>query len=292
MSRKQAHILKVKVDSTTKERVLRLVRASLEKGRKGRKFYIVTPNPEHVLIAQEDKEFRKIINEADLSVPDGVGLAAAKTFLSLPNPDEFVERAITLFVQGMGVGMWVLIDRKRITKEINIVKGRELFIDLIKLANKKYWKVFLLGGEREEAKDAGTSLERNYKKVKISFDSGPLLDTNGMPINKKEKKKEEMLIKKINKQKPHLLFVGMSAPKQEKWLYRNLKKIDVGGAMVVGGTFRYVSGQVKLPPYMISDIGLEWLWRLSSGSQNFDRIIQAVIVFPWTVFKYKFNLKG
>ena len=150
----------------------------------------------------------------------------------------------------------------------------------------------MLGGEKLEARKAGTSLEINYKKLTIMTDPGPLLNDNGMPTSKKEKSKEDKVVSKINKFKPHLIFVGISAPKQEKWLHRNIKSIDVGGAMVVGGTFKYISGQSKMPPEIISNIGLEWFWRLITGSQNIERIITSVVLFPWTVFKYKLNSKS
>jgi UDP-N-acetyl-D-mannosaminuronic acid transferase (WecB/TagA/CpsF family) len=57
--------------------------------------------------------------------------------------------------------------------------------------------------------------------------------------------------------------------------------------MMVGGTFRYLSGQVKLPPKFVADIGLEWFWRLLTGSQKSARIWSAFPKFPLEVFRYK-----
>jgi N-acetylglucosaminyldiphosphoundecaprenol N-acetyl-beta-D-mannosaminyltransferase len=281
---KQAKILKVRVDSTSVAQVLRQVQANIAKKKK---FYIVTPNPEHILKANEYEEFREIINSADISIPDGIGVVAAYKFNSLPNPRDRLKRIITLFAQGLGVGFSVLFDRDWLMQDMQVIRGRDLFMELITLANKKKWKAYLLGGWEKVAQRTQAELSKNYKNLKIESGTGPILNDQGIPINRKEKTHEKKIVEKISKFKPQLLFIGLSAPKQEFWLKRNFDKLDFGGAMVLGGTFDYVSGQTKLPPKWVADMGLEWLWRLFTGSQKTERIVRAFPQFPWEVFMAK-----
>lgn len=284
ISQKQDKILGVKIDSTQKVKVLRVVRDKISSGTK---FFIATPNPEIIIKAQDDRELRDILNSADISLPDGIGLAQAKKYLELPNPKDLIRRTLTLFVQGLGVGFLTIFDKKKITASLEIINGRDLFMDLIKLANKKGWRVYFLGGERGEGDGAKKELEKSYKKIKIKVLPGPMLNEEGKPSGKYGTKKDMEAVSSINKFNPHLLFVAFGAPKQEKWVYRWLKKLKIGGVMVVGGTFNYVSGKTKLPPSWIENAGLEWIWRLFTGNQKPERIFTAFPSFPLRIFWHK-----
>jgi N-acetylglucosaminyldiphosphoundecaprenol N-acetyl-beta-D-mannosaminyltransferase len=250
-SRKQGKILSVGLNSTSTSSVLSFVRDSLARGYK---FSISTPNPEIVLQAQDDLNLLKALEAADLAIPDGVGLTYAARFLGQP--------------------------------VINLIKGRELFIELIKLANKKGWKVFLLGGGTGVAKGAAINLRKNFKRVRIAFFQGPTINKEAQPETVEDISKEKDAIAQVNEFKPQLLFVAFGAPKQEKWVYNNLPKLDVGGAMVVGGTLAYIAGRAHLPPKWARK-NFEWLWRLVSQPSRFPRILRATVVFPWKVFLSK-----
>ena len=295
--REHRNILGVKVDSTSTASVLRFVRSSVL----GRKvFYIVTPNPEIVMQAQKDPDLKKILNSADVSLPDGIGLAQAQKFLSLPSEPKAsmgrwptskgaVRRFLTLFVQGLAVGFLTVVDNKKITEGFEIISGRKMFLELIKLANRKKWRVFLLGGEGGEAVGTKSELEKTYKAVVIKAQAGPMLNFEGEPIAKKDEKSENNVIGEINNFNPHLLFVAFKFPRQEKWVYRWYKELNIGGAMVVGGTFNYISGKAKLPPKWFEDRGLEWIWRLATSNQKPRRIITAFPTFPLRVFWEKLS---
>jgi N-acetylglucosaminyldiphosphoundecaprenol N-acetyl-beta-D-mannosaminyltransferase len=293
-------ILGVKVDSTTPPRVLRKVQFYITEAKK---FYIVTPNPEIVMEAQKDKLLAKILNSANISLPDGIGLAQAQKFMSLPsgpkaftgrwpNPKGIIKRFLTLVIQGLGVGFLTIVDRNNLNDTLKIIKGRNMFLELIKLANKRKWRVYLLGGENNEAQGTKYELEKTFKSVHIKSFSGPMLNNKGEPIGKSEKDVENKAVKMINDFKPHLLFMAAKFPRQEKWVYRWYKKLNIGGAMVVGGTFNFISGYKKLPPLWIEDRGLEWVWRLISGNQKFERIFRAFPEFAFKVFWRKFILYG
>lgn len=288
MDRKYGNILGINVNSTSKSRVLTFVRSRLA-GK--RKFYIVTPNPEIVLKAVRDKRLAKIINSADLAIADGVGLTQAAKFLSMTTPKNSFLKIPFCFFQGLWVGLATFFDRQWLFKEMKPIKGREMFIELVVLANKKRWKVFLFGGEHREAQETARKLERNYKRVKIRFAAGPVFSKEGQPISVKDREGEKEVIDSINEFRPHLLFVALETPKQEKWIGKWLPKLSIGGAMVVGGTFRYIAGQAPLPPKWMEGAGLEWVWRLLTEPYRLRRILNAWPIFPLTVFWHKVNSK-
>ncbi len=243
-------ILGIKVLSTTITSVLTRVKNFISHNNK---FYIVTPNPELILMAQTNKELYKALNKSDLPIPDGVGLKAAIFGLS-------------------------------------IIKGRDLFGQLINLARKKGWRVFFLGGLGNEAELVARKLQIQDSRFKIRALKGPRLDNDAMPASGADIKLQSEAIKRINDFKPHLLFVAFGNPKQEIWIHKNLPKLKIGGAMAVGGTFRYIAGLSKLPPKWMEKLGLEWLFRLITEPFRFIRVWNAVIVFPLKVWLNKQSL--
>lgn len=283
-------IMEIKINSTETADVLACVEDFISHNRK---FYIVTPNPELILMAQENKSLKIALNGADISIPDGIGLSQAAKFSSLWLPKNVVLRFIVGLLQGLRVGAATFFDKKWLTQEFQPIKGRELFLELIKLSARKGWKVFLLGGLGNEAELATRKLQvTNSKqssnhKLQIESNPGPKLDKDAMPLTQKDVQIEKQVIDKINKFAPELLFVAFGNPKQEIWVHEHLKDLKIGGAMVVGGTLRYVAGFSKLPPKWMAEIGLEWLWRVFTEPKRIGRIFRAVIIFPIKIFFFK-----
>jgi N-acetylglucosaminyldiphosphoundecaprenol N-acetyl-beta-D-mannosaminyltransferase len=247
--RQIGQILGINVNSTSTSLVLARVEKFISDSSK---FYILTPNPEIILMAQKNKRLKDAMNAAELAIPDGVGLK-----LAIP--------------------------------DLPIIKGRELFSGLIALAVKKNWKVFLLGGLDSEAELVSKRFKIQDSRFKIQTFRGPRLDNNAEPISEADRKLQKEAIDRINKFAPELLFVAFGNPRQEIWVHENYSKLNIGGAMAVGGAFRYLAGQASLPPRWMSGIGLEWLWRLITEPRRVGRIFRAVIVFPLKVFLSKFN---
>lgn len=250
--RKFVNILGINIISTNSSELITWVNNFLTHNVK---FYIVTPNPELVLMAQNKPELKKALNEADFPVPDGIGLSYASRFLY--------------------------------GKPVNIIHGRKLFIDLIEIADKNKLKVFLLGGKGDEAGAASRKLAAKYKEITIRSERGPNLNNEAGPEVEIDRKLEADAIDRINSFAPDLLFVAFGNPKQEIWINKNIDKLKVGGAMAVGGTFRYIAGMSKLPPQWMERLELEWLWRLLTEPKRIIRIFDAVVVFPLKVLIYK-----
>lgn len=193
-------VLGIKIDDVGIDAAVEVVVNWLKKPGK---HYIVTPNPEIIMMAQKDQQLKNILNNADLAIPDGVGL-------------------------------------KLTTDIVMTTPGIDLMKELIKLAANQGLTIGFLGGRDGVAKKAAECLLRKYPKLKVTFaQSGGQVD-----------------------QQCDLLFVALGAPKQEKWIAKNLPKLPVRVAMAVGGSLDYLSGRVPRAPQFIRKIGFEWLFRL------------------------------
>ncbi|HLD92407.1 MAG TPA: WecB/TagA/CpsF family glycosyltransferase [Patescibacteria group bacterium] len=250
---KHGNIFGISLSSTTTKEVLVFVSSRLESREK---FYIVTPNPEIMLTAKNDWLLKEALQKADFAVPDGIGLKFAYKFLH--------------------------------NERINIIKGRELFIDLIKLADEKALRVYFVGGENEEAQKSIDVLSKDFKNIVFKTHKTPQYGLNGQPFTEEGKKEHKELMASIKMFEPNLIFVGLGAPKQEKWILRYFFRLNaVIGAMTVGGVFNYISGNSKFPPEWMARLGLEWFWRVVNEPKRIKRIIKATIVFPWTIILVK-----
>mgnify|MGYP001563941423 FL=1 len=207
-------VLGIKVDDVTIDEAVGLVGEWLN----GKvKHYVVTPNPEIVMMAQKDAELKKIINNADLAIPDGNGLKLG-------------------------------------TDIVCNTPGIDVMEDLIKMASEKGFTTGFLGGRDQVAKKTAERLQKKYKNLKVSFVSeepGKIPDTD-------------------------ILFVAFGAPKQEYWIADNLDKIPVKVAMVVGGSFDYISGVVPRAPKLIRSLGFEWLFRLITQPWRIKRQLAII----------------
>ena len=250
----KVEILGVKIDDLTMEEALQKIEGFLTDGQQ---HYIVTPNPEFLVLAQKDKKFRQILNQADLAVPDGVGLIFASWFLGRPLKQK--------------------------------IAGTDLMERICQKAVQKKWPVFLIGGEEEVAEKAGENLKKKYSELQIgtvfrSEDSG----TVPLGASSDEDTPDETVPSSLSEGQS-LLFVALGMPKQEKWINENLKKMpSVKLVMGVGGAFDFIAGQVPRAPKFLRAISLEWLWRFFYQPWRIKRIFKAVIVFPYLVIRSVF----
>jgi len=100
---------------------------------------------------------------------------------------------------------------------------------------------------------------------------------------KKEKvEKEKEIIKEIEEKRPDILLVGMGVPKQEKWITKNLSRLNVPVCMGVGGSFDVLSGKIPRAPLWMQKHGMEWIYRLIREPKRVLRII-ALFYFIWLV---------
>jgi N-acetylglucosaminyldiphosphoundecaprenol N-acetyl-beta-D-mannosaminyltransferase len=187
---------------------------------------VATANVDHVIQALRDVEFRRIYHALDLSVVDGVPLLWAARFLGRP-----------------------LIER---------VNGTDLFVRLCEHASQKGYRVFLLGAPPGVASRAASQLTRRFPGLQVVGTYAPPLgfDTDDLENQK--------IVEMIRQARPDILFVGLGAPKQEKWAHRHLSELNVPVIVGVGASFEYLAGQTRRAPRWMQRAGLEWLFRVAS----------------------------
>lgn len=247
----KTNILTVNIDNIDYKKTLQKIEEFISDNKQ---HYIVTPNPEIILKASNDSQYRAVLNNADLSLPDGFGVILASIFLGNP-----------------------IYSR---------VTGSDLSNKLFELANDKQYKIFILGGMDDSAQIAKNKLELKYKNIKI------VGATSGFEnIKNISDEENENIINTINQSGAQILFVGYGAPFQEQWIFDNLKKMtSVKVALGIGGVIDFISGRAIRAPRIFRKLGLEWLWRLFLEPYRAQRIFNAVVVFSWNVLKWKMHL--
>ncbi|MGF1512398.1 MAG: WecB/TagA/CpsF family glycosyltransferase [Elainellaceae cyanobacterium] len=213
--------------------------------------YVVTPNAHHIWLLQNDDHFREVYDKSFLAVPDGVPLLWASKLLGTP-------------LKGR-------------------VNGTDLFETLCKVSAEQGFKVFLLGGRPGAAEAAADILQKRYSGLQVV---GTYCPPYGFESNKEEL---NLINSKLQQAKPQLLFVGLGAPKQEKWIYDNCQELEVPMSIGIGVSFELISGMVKRAPLIMQKLGLEWLFRLIMEPRRlWKRYLAGNLIFVWLVMKQYF----
>lgn len=250
--------------------------------------YIVTTNPEFIITASVDREFKKIINYADLSIADGNGLIWASHFLARPvkiasgfprqKAKDYRKRKIrnqlvfTLLMNLLLPGSLRNIIPERLS-------GSDIILDICRITAENDYSLFILGGERDVSLEARLTLEKMFPKLIIAGIKGGFV---------KDSISDEELTEAVNKAKPDVLFVALGHPYQEKWIFHNLDKMPtVKIAIGIGGSLDFLSGKVRRAPQWMQKINLEWIYRLIQEPRRYWRIKRAVWEFPKMVYRHK-----
>jgi len=165
------------------------------------------------------------------------------------------------------------------------LSGSDLIYDFCNMAKDKNKKVFLLGGYEKSNKNAIKTLRRRYN---ISIDGfSPAYKT--YPF---EKSHDEAILKVIKEANTDILFVGFGAIKQEFWIDQHKDELENMGIKWVvgsGGTFEFVSGEIKRSPKFLQKIGLEGVFRLlmEPSKLRFQRLITSFGIFKYFIFDKK-----
>jgi N-acetylglucosaminyldiphosphoundecaprenol N-acetyl-beta-D-mannosaminyltransferase len=137
----------------------------------------------------------------------------------------------------------------------NRVYGPTLMLQSCQLAEKEGYSIFLYGGASETLKRLQQKLLERFPHLRIAGAHSP-------PFRQLKPIEISQDIDMINKALPDLLFIGLGAPKQEKWMARYCQNINVPVTIGVGAAFDFHAGLIKQAPSSIQKIGFEWLFRL------------------------------
>ena len=256
--------------------------------------YICTTNPEFIMSAQSDPEFRDMINNADMSLPDGAGIVMADYYLK--KMSGVGKKSVSRFFAGLGAGLETAVGSfGKSMKFAPKVTGVRLSEEIFKLSANKGYSIFLLGGmvrdwrgmpsESELADVASHTAEKirkDYPRVNIVGASST--------FSYKEEDDERTLeyirkcMSRTDVEVLDFILVAYGHKKQEAWIRRNLTKIPCRVGVGVGGTFDYLSGVSKKPNDKITQFNLEWLFRLCTQPWRLSRIVRAFPLFPIRIF--------
>ncbi|RPF47218.1 N-acetylmannosaminyltransferase [Thermodesulfitimonas autotrophica] len=143
------------------------------------------------------------------------------------------------------------------------VTGIDLLVALCDRAAAEGWRVFFLGGQPGVAAAAASRLKAEYPGLMIAGEHHGYFTAD----------EEAMVLEKIKAAAPQLLFVGLGAPKQERWIYKYRQQLGNVVAMGVGGSFDVLSGRTKRAPAWMQRWGLEWLGRLFYEPHRWRRML-------------------
>ncbi len=188
-----------------------------------RKGYICVTGVHGVMEAQADAALRRILNQAFLCTPDGMPMVW------------------TGWLRGH--------------REMSRVYGPDLMLEVCAWSETSGCRHFFFGGEPGVAEQLRDHLMKRFPKLQVVGCYTPPF----RPLNAEEEKQLQAMVRAAP---PDILWVGLSTPKQEKFMAEFLPRLDVTLMIGVGAAFDFHSGRVKQAPRWMQRTGLEWFYRL------------------------------
>jgi N-acetylglucosaminyldiphosphoundecaprenol N-acetyl-beta-D-mannosaminyltransferase len=213
--------------------------------------YVAVTGMHGMMEARLDPSFRTILNSADLVVPDGMPL--------------------------------VWLGRLRGWDLPRRVYGPELMLSVCQQATSKGWRHFLMGGAPGVPDRLAAALQNKVPGLEIAGTCSP-------PFRPLTPSEDEQLIASINRAAPDVVWVGLSTPQQERWMYQHRDHLNAAVLLGVGAAFDIHSGTKRQAPGWMRERGLEWLFRLC---QEPGRLWRRYLVYgPRFIFYSALELFG
>ncbi len=245
-SNKRTRILNIPVDMVESREALEIFREQMKTDDCSQ---IVTPNSEIIVNATKDESLKEIIEQADLVIPDGIGLVYASRIMGIPL-------------------------RERVT-------GIDFLDMILGCLEETGQSVFFLGSKPGDenlpsiAETAAEKIKEKYQKLKVAgTHHGYFKDSD-----------EKEIVDLINASGADFLCAALGSPKQEKFVSRHRDKLKTKCAIGVGGSLDVWAGTLKRAPEFYRNNGLEWLYRLIQQPSRYKRMA----ALPLFMIKVVFN---
>lgn len=173
-------------------------------------------------IAKKDQVYREALLNCDILIPDGISVVWATKWLT--------------------------------GKKLKKIAGID-FLNYEIERIQKGGKCFFLGSTETTLEKIKDRLKKDYPEITVQSYSPPFMEEFDFEENRR-------ILEKINSFQPDVLFIGMTAPKQEKWAYLHLDQLKTGHICCVGAVFDFFAGTINRAPVWMITIGLEWFYRL------------------------------
>lgn len=217
------------------------------------KLLVSTINQYSYCIAEEDAEFKKALLGSDVILPDGVGITLAAKWLN--------------------------------GTSIKKVAGADFHEYQLKRLNENHGSCFYLGASSYTLAKIESRLKGEYPNIRFASYAPPF---------KQQFTEEENLsmIEAVNSFNPDVLFVGMTAPKQEKWSHAHKNLLNAKIICCIGAVFDFYAGTVERPGKIWRDLGLEWLGRLVKEPKRMSkRYLYYGVVYAVHLVRSKFSAR-
>ncbi len=191
--------------------------------------YVCVSNVHMCMEVFDSLDFKIVVNNADLVIPDGRPLSWAQKLLGYSQAQQ--------------------------------VRGQDIMNALCEQSGSKNLNIGLYGGSSDELlKQVVAKLKLSFPDIKITFSYSP-------PFRPLTDQEDQAIIKQINDAAVNVLFVGIGCPKQERWMAEH--KCHLNCVMLgVGAAYDFIAGSKKHAPRWIQKLGFEWLFRLLSEPQR------------------------
>lgn len=214
---------------------------------------INTINAHSYIVAKENSEFKQALVSSDILLPDGEGI--------------------------------VFMAKKLKGTKINKIAGADIHQHLLEKAQEEKLKCFYLGASQSTLDIIKSKQEKTYPNIEFDFFSPPFK-------SKFSKEDCEVMIEKANSFNPDILFVGMTAPKQEIWVSQNKAFLNAKIICCIGAVFDFVAETKKRAPQWMIKLKMEWLHRAFSSWRLTKRYLYSNPLFIWEIIKLKVTKKS
>ena len=203
----------------------------------------------NIVCALRDPQLMQIENTADMVTTDGMPL------------------------------VWILKSRGH--KDCERVYGPTLMLKILKMAEREQFPSFFYGCTDEILVTLTNNLKSQFPKLRVAGTFAP-------PYRTLSEEENNRIVDHINLSGARLVWVGLSTPKQEQWMYYNKNKIKNCVLLGVGAAFLFHAGKVKQAPAILQKLGLEWLFRLTMEPRRlWRRYIWGNFYFIWKLILSK-----
>ncbi|MBR4324508.1 MAG: WecB/TagA/CpsF family glycosyltransferase [Bacteroidales bacterium] len=218
------------------------------------KFLINTINAHSYNVAQKDEDFAAALKNGDYLIPDGASILGACKFLkAVSNPKERIA-------------------------------GGDLFSFEMNRLNENGGKCFFMGSSEKVLSLIKQRAATDYPNIVVETYSPPYKPEFSDEDN-------QQIINAINNANPDLLWIGMTAPKQEKWAYKHWNELNINcHCGTIGAVFDFYAGTYQRAPQWWQKHSLEWLYRLlKEPKRMWRRYLIGNPLFLWNILKEKFS---
>lgn len=211
----------------------RALRLCLTRASNGKQTKVFTPNAEMLAATSKDASLLRLLKQAELPLPDGIGVYLGARLLG--------------------------------HSPLERTNGIDFAEKLLSEAAKNGMKIFLLGAKPGVSNAAARKLQKRFKGLRVAGTHHGYFEKCG--------KENDTVLEKINRSGAEILFVCFGFPDQERWIAENLPKLEnVKIAAGLGGSLDVWSGKIMRAPSFFRKVGLEWAYRIAKSPERLSRL--------------------